>query len=159
METHSAIISDEDAAKLSDLLKGLKQSPLPDEFQVKLLEDAIDNAKIVATGSISWDIVTVYSAVRIMDLQTGKKKRYTLVWPELADLAKCLLSVSTPLGIALLGHKLGETVEAKAPGGVRRLRIESIRQHAKPVGNQKPLFTRNRVSPLSLSQPRLHNVS
>jgi regulator of nucleoside diphosphate kinase len=81
-----------------------------------------------------------------MDLQTGKKKRYTLVSPELADMAKRLLSVTAPLAIALLGHKQGDVVDAKVPGGVRRLDITRVRHPPKRAEDRNALLRKYRIS-------------
>lgn len=136
MDAHSVVLSDEDAAKLRDLLEGLKQSRLPDQFQIELLVKTLESAEVVASNSIPPDTVTIDCAVRVVDPQTGKKKRYTVVLPELADMAKRLLSAVAPLGIALLGHKQGDVVDARVPGGVRLLKIERVRHLSKPSENR-----------------------
>ena len=127
MDDQSIYLSDEDATQISGVLEGLKQSCLPDQFQIALLESTMEDARVVASDLIPPHTVVIHCAVRVVDLQTGKKKRYTIVLPELADMAKRLLSVTAPLGIALLGHKQGEVVEANVPGGRRLLKIERVR--------------------------------
>lgn len=52
-----------------------------------------------------------------------------LVFPDEADISKGMISVLAPLGIALLGRGKGDVVEAQVPGGVRKLRIQGVRQH------------------------------
>ena len=151
--TDSVIMSDEDAANLSDLLEALKNSSLPDQFQIGLLESAIERAKVVASDSVPLGVVTIYCTVRVVDLQTGKKKRYTLVWPELADMAKRLLSVSAPIGIALLGHQQGDVIEVKVPGGTRLLKIECVRYREQLIEHRIAQGTRRRGSVQSFAPP------
>jgi hypothetical protein len=126
VDNQSIFLSDEDATQISSVLEGLKQSCLPDQFQIALLKRTMEDARVVASDLIPPDTVVIHCAVRVVDLQTGKMKKYTLVLPELADMAKRQLSVTAPLGIALLGHK-GEVVEANVPGGRRLLKIERVR--------------------------------
>jgi len=146
METHSIILSYEDAATLSDLLDGLKHSAFPEQLQMELLEQLLDCAEVVPSDSIPLGIIRLHCSVRVVDLQTGKKKRYTLVSPELADMAKRLLSVTAPLAIALLGHKQGDVVDAKVPGGVRRLDITRVRHPPKRAEDRNALLRKYRIS-------------
>ena len=53
--------------------------------------------------------------------------------PELADMAKRLVSVTAPLGIALLGRREGEVVQVKVPGGERLLKVKRVRQWERSV--------------------------
>ncbi len=66
------------------------------------------------------------SRVRVLDCDTRKKGMYTLVLPEEANISRGLISVLAPLGIALLGRRRGDTIEAKVPGGIRKLRVEQV---------------------------------
>lgn len=145
MENHSIILSYEDAARLSDLLDGLKHSAFPDQLQIGLLEEALDCAEIRSHNSIPPDTVGVDCSVRVVNLETRKTKRYTLVSPGLADMSKRLLSVTAPLAIALLGHKQGDLVEAKVPGGVRRLEITRVRHPPKRTEDRNAMFRKYRV--------------
>ena len=56
--------------------------------------------------------------------QDGLVERYTLVGPAEADPARGRISIESPVGRALLGHRQGEVVEAETPAG--RLRLEII---------------------------------
>jgi regulator of nucleoside diphosphate kinase len=67
------------------------------------------------------------SRIHVLDLETGKKERYTLVFPEHADISTNRISVLAPVGIALLGHKKGGVIEARVPGRTRRLKVEQVR--------------------------------
>jgi regulator of nucleoside diphosphate kinase len=122
------LLSNVDAENLTDLLERLKQSRFPDRNQIDVLEQTLEGAEVLSPASIPPNVVSIDGAVRIVDLQTGKKKTYTLVLPDFADMAKGFLSVIAPLGIALLGCRQGEVVEVQVPGGMRLLRIERVRK-------------------------------
>ena len=51
---------------------------------------------------------------------------YTIVNPHEANLKEGKISIKSPIAEALLGKKIGETVEAKVPSGVLKLRIDNI---------------------------------
>lgn len=128
MKPDSRVLSTFDAEYLSDLLDTLKQSRFPDRDQINAIEQALDAAEVLPPAMLSPEVVRIDCAVRVVDLRTGKKKRYTVVLPECADMAKRLLAVTAPLGVALLGRRQGETVQLKVPGGVRSLKIERVSQ-------------------------------
>jgi regulator of nucleoside diphosphate kinase len=133
MTSEAILLSSVDAENLTDLLERLKQSHFPDRDQIDVLERTLEGAEVLPLASIAANIVSIDCAVRVVDLQTGKKKRYTIVLPEFADMAKGFLSVIAPLGIALLGCRQGEVVEVKVPGGMRLLRIDRVRQSGRLV--------------------------
>jgi regulator of nucleoside diphosphate kinase len=74
---------------------------------------------------------------RVLDFDTRQKEVYTLVFPDEANASKATISVLAPLGIALLGRRRGDIIEAKVPGGTRKLRIEQVR-HGTEVEKKKP---------------------
>lgn len=128
MKPYLMLLSNLDEEYLADLLRRLRESRFPDPDQINALERILDNAEVLPPALIPPGVIQIDCAVRAVDIRTGRKKRYTIVLPECADMAKRLLSVTSPLGIALLGHRQGEVVEVNVPGGVRLLRIERVRQ-------------------------------
>ena len=65
--------------------------------------------------------VTIGSCVRVKD-RDGEEE-YTIVGGEDADAARYLISMESPLAVALLGHAEGEQVKVRAPGGLRNVTI------------------------------------
>jgi len=70
----------------------------------------------------------MHAAVRVRDLESGRRQELTLVSPHEADVSAGRISVLAPLGTALLGYRLGDVVERVMPGGLRRLLIEAVSQ-------------------------------
>jgi regulator of nucleoside diphosphate kinase len=68
--------------------------------------------------------------VTVTDLDSGREHEYTIVFPRDADLSAGRISVLAPIGTALLGYAEGDEIEWNVPGGVRRLRIDSVQQAA-----------------------------
>ncbi len=92
------------------------------------LRDEIERARIVAEHEIPAGVVTLQSQVCVRDRATGICSDYTVVSPSQSNVSSGHISVLAPLGTALLGYREGDEVEWRMPGGVRRLRIERVRQ-------------------------------
>ncbi|MEE9199078.1 MAG: transcription elongation factor GreA [Dehalococcoidia bacterium] len=71
-------------------------------------------------------IIAIGNSVSIKDLSSGEELQYLLVAPNEANLANGRLSVTSPVGKALLGRAKGEEVEVKVPAGTFRYRIKGI---------------------------------
>ena len=72
------------------------------------------------------DRVGLGSKVTVKDLKTKESEGFELVIPEAMDFEKGHISVSSPLGRALLDRKVKDTVKVQLPMGERRLRITSL---------------------------------
>jgi len=93
--------------------------------RIKEIEAILSQAKIVGEGH---DTATAEfgNTVVLHDLSSGKEFSYALVDPREANPAKGRLSVASPLGKAILGKQIGQTVEVAAPAGTFCCRIENI---------------------------------
>ncbi|MGB4800154.1 MAG: nucleoside diphosphate kinase regulator [Candidatus Saccharimonadales bacterium] len=119
-----------DYDRLTKLLA--KKSPLDDSDRMLLAE--LDKSQVVAPADIPNDVITMNSEVRFSD-SSGKPLTYWVVFPEDADVAAGKLSVLSPIGCALLGYTVGDTVELTAPSGVRKLTVEEILHQPEREGN------------------------
>ena len=111
-----------DYDRLTQLLS--KKKPL-DEYE-QAIEAELEKADIVQPGDIPTTSITMNSHVRFKD-ETGKMREYWLVFPEDADIMEGKLSILSPVGCALLGYSVGDTVEFPMPSGAtKRLVVEEI---------------------------------
>ena len=94
--------------------------------KINQMKSAIADAKIVDKSRLNTDAVQLLSKVEMTNLNTGAKMTYTIVSANEANLREGKISIETPIAKALLNHKVGETVDAKIPNGVLKLKIESI---------------------------------
>ena len=93
------------------------------EGQIAELEFVLRNALIaVDTG----DAVGIGKTVTVRD-EDGKERTYRLVSSHEVNPAQGHISDQSPIGAALMGARIGETVEAKTPGRARTLKIVSVR--------------------------------
>lgn len=94
---------------------------VPPAFRRKL-----ERAVLVPTDEVPPDVVTMLSRVAVVDTAMARQREITVVYPAEADAAAGRVSVLDPLGTALFGASLGETIECETAEGRCRLRIEEI---------------------------------
>jgi transcription elongation factor GreA len=93
------------------------------EGRILVLENMLRNAVIIEEGAGN-GVVGIGSAVEVKD-EFGKQS-FTIVGPAEVDVAEGRISLESPVGKALLGHKVGDQVEVQSPGGTRKLKIVKI---------------------------------
>jgi regulator of nucleoside diphosphate kinase len=123
----SIVVAEADARRLRGLLSARREFTAHDGEHLRQLESELERAVLVAADAVPAEVVTMDSAVSVLDLASGERREYTLVYPAEANPAAGRISVLAPLGTALLGYREGDELEWTMPGGLRRLRIESVR--------------------------------
>ena len=96
------------------------------EVKISRLKEKVANARVIDESKLSADTVQLLSKVEVENLANKMKMKFQIVGESEADFSKGLLSASTPIGKALMGHSKGETVEAKVPSGVMKFKILDI---------------------------------
>jgi len=98
------------------------------EQRITELKAMIENAVVVDESKINTDAVNFGTRVTIVDLDDEDEEQevYTIVGTSESDPANGKLSNESPVGAALIGAHVGETVTAVTPGGMRRLRVVDI---------------------------------
>ena len=96
------------------------------EVKIARLKEKVANARVIDESKLSADSVQLLSKVEVENLANKMKMKFQIVGESEADFSKGLLSASTPIGKALMGHSKGETVEAKVPSGVMKFKILDI---------------------------------
>src|SRR5512136_978747 len=81
------------------------------EFKISKLETTLSRAKIIEAKDLPNDKVYILSRVKLKDLKTGEECEYLLVSPEESNFEENKISVSSPIGKALLGRVKGDSVE------------------------------------------------
>ena len=105
------ILSKTDVARLRKILSEEARSAIRDLDDLAALGEEIDLAHIVEGSALPTDAVTLNAVVRVVDIETGAAQDYTLVPPAQADMTSRRLSVTAPLGVALLGYRRGDSAE------------------------------------------------
>lgn len=96
------------------------------EKKIAELEYKLSHARILDDENIPKDEVLIGATVTLKDLDSQEVLEYTLVSEIEADYAEGKISVSSPIGAALLSHREKDTVEIKVPAGVLRYQILKI---------------------------------
>lgn len=96
------------------------------ELKISKLEEILSRVRVVDPNSMPNDEVHVLAKVRVKNLKNNKEYDYVMVSPEEADIKQGKIAITSPVGAALMGHKVGETVTVKAPAGLIRFEILSI---------------------------------
>ena len=96
------------------------------EVKIARLKEKVANARVIDESKLSADTVQLLSKVEVENLANKMKMRFQVVGESEADFSKGLLSASTPIGKALMGHAKGEVVEAKVPSGIMKFKILDI---------------------------------
>ena len=96
------------------------------EARIAKLEETLANARVVDESEVDASKVRILSKVRVMNHKVEKEQAYTLVSAEEADFKTGRISVSSPIGKALLGKALGDTVTISTPSGKLKMEILDI---------------------------------
>ena len=121
-----AIVSDTDKERVIERIRHARSSwttyaPLLDWFR-----GGLDEVQTVPPAEVPDDVITMNSRFAVMDLRTGETISYTLVFPEDEALERGKLCVLSPMGMALLGARVGDIVHwngADGPGSAEVLRL------------------------------------
>jgi regulator of nucleoside diphosphate kinase len=122
----SIVISSRDATRLEAILESpqWQNNPAAESLMAELAR-----AEIVDDADLPADVVGMHSRVECVDEASGERHSLTLVYPHEADADAGRVSVLAPVGSALLGLSVGQSIDWDAPGGRRlRLRVTGV-QH------------------------------
>ena len=90
------------------------------------LRKELNRAKLVDPKDIPNDVITMNSNFKLKDFDSGEEMIYTLVFPENADIYKNKISIYAPMGIALIGYRVGDIIEWPVPCGKLRIKVLEI---------------------------------
>jgi transcription elongation factor GreA len=96
------------------------------EGRIAEIEDIISRAEVIDFSKLSGKIVKFGATVSLADEDTDEKVKYQIVGPYEADLAKRRISVTSPIGRALIGKTVGDTVEVQTPRGARSYEVVGV---------------------------------
>ena len=94
--------------------------------RIRDLEHKLAEAQIIDTSNLSTEKVVFGATVTVRDLQSDKEQRYTLVGQDEADLKNGKISVQSPVGRALSGKRVGDTLEVQTPAKVAEYEVLNI---------------------------------
>ena len=105
-----------------------KTAQAENEVRIAELENKIRHAKIIDEKEIDTEVVQVGNTVKVLDIEFNEEIEYTIVGSTEVNLAENKISNESPLGAALLGAKIGHTVDVNAPAGIMKYKILDIKK-------------------------------
>ena len=97
------------------------------EGRIAQIEDKLARAEVVDTRNLDLDRVRFGTTVVLEDLDSGEEITYTLVGEDEADVENKLLSVTSPVGKALIGRAPDDEVVVRVPSGTRTYEVREIK--------------------------------
>lgn len=103
-----------------------KEAQAFNERKIAELEEKLGSVQILDDSGMPKDEALLGASVKLKDLDSGEETQYILVSEAEADFSQGRLSLTSPVGKALLGHKKDEIVEIKVPVGILKYKILEI---------------------------------
>ena len=96
------------------------------EGEINYIENTLRNAKVIEDDQIDTGVVNIGTKVKVIDLEYQEEIEYTMVGSAEANATNNKISNESPVGSALIGASVGETVEVPTPGGNVKIKILGI---------------------------------
>ena len=90
------------------------------------LEDKLSRAEVIDVSKLSGNTVKFGATVRVVDEDTESERTYQIVGENEADVKSGKVSITSPIARAMIGKKVGDTVEVNTPGGGKSYEILKI---------------------------------
>ena len=97
------------------------------EGRISELENKISRAEVIDISSLDNSRIAFGATVQITDLSNDKIHTFTIVGADESDIEKNLISISAPLGRAMINKTLNDVIEVTTPGGLKEYQINSIK--------------------------------
>jgi transcription elongation factor GreA len=97
------------------------------EGRIQELQGKISRAYVVDLSNLKPDKVVFGATVTLYDTANAEEVTYKIVGEDEADIKIGKISCTSPVGKALIGHKLDDTVKAKVPAGMKEYEIVEIK--------------------------------
>ena len=119
------------ARSFGDLSENSKYESAKDEQafvegRISTLEKMIRFAEIIDDRDVAEDIVTLGRTVTFVEVPDGLEETYTIVGSAEANPLEAKISNDSPIAKAILGKKLGDSVEVSTPGGTFEIKVTKI---------------------------------
>jgi transcription elongation factor GreA len=103
-----------------------KNEQAQNELRIMQLEAMLKNATVIDEDEVDTKVVNLGAKVKIREVKTKEEYDYQIVGSTEADPAASRISNESPVGRALMGHKVGDTIEIEVPGGKIKYKIIDI---------------------------------
>jgi transcription elongation factor GreA len=94
--------------------------------KIQEIENNLATSVVIDLNNLTDERVVFGTTVTIEDIDSGETTQYQLVGPFESDISKNKISVTSPIGKALIGKEIGEEVTFRTPGGTRNIEVLDI---------------------------------
>ncbi len=99
------------------------------EGRIKELEAVVSRAEIIDVKALKADVIKFGASVKVIDEESEEEHYYQIVGEYEADIALKQISMTAPLARALIGKKVGDSVEVKTPKGEKTYEVLHVSYH------------------------------
>jgi transcription elongation factor GreA len=103
-----------------------KEAQSLNEGRIAELEDKLSRAEVIDVSKLSGNTVKFGATVTLVDEDTEEKKVYKIVGESEADVKSGRVSITSPTARALIGKKVGDSVEVNTPGGGKSYEVLKV---------------------------------
>jgi transcription elongation factor GreA len=96
------------------------------EGRIKDIEDKLARAEVIDPKKLAGDRVAFGASVKLANVDSGEEVTYRILGADEADLAKSIISVTSPIARQLIGKQIGDEVKMRMPGGERTYEVLDI---------------------------------
>jgi len=129
------LITELDYIRLNKLIETARMGKSAELKNLEVLANEIKRAEKIDSKKITPEFVTMNSVVQVFNNATKQTMTVKIVYPKEADFKKGYVSVFSPLGSALLGYKVGDSVLFEAPKAKVEITIEKIEYQPEANGD------------------------
>lgn len=135
MQTDRIDVTERDYERIEALLDDVEVGAAPD---LDVLRQELQRARIVDSEAVAEDVVTMNSTVSFENVDSGKRFDLALVYPGEMDDKPSRVSILAPVGSALLGLSVGQSIDWPTPGGkTLTLRVLAVSNQPEARNRQK----------------------
>jgi regulator of nucleoside diphosphate kinase len=135
MSTQTAYVTEHDLKRLRALIEEAAWRTNRPRADFERLEAELDRRKLLLSDEVPPDVITLKSRVQLYELDTGETFTCTLVLPHEADIGQLKISILSPVGLAMLGHRVGDIFDGPAPGGLKRMQVTALWYQPEATGD------------------------
>lgn len=97
------------------------------EGRIKELEAVVSRADVIDVKALSGNTIKFGATVKLVDVDSEKETSYQIVGEYEADIDAKQVSITAPIARALIGKKVGDSVEVKSPGGTKEYEVLAVK--------------------------------
>lgn len=96
--------------------------------RIKEIESTLAHSQVMDDADISTEKVGIGISVVLYDVEMDEELEFKIVSTKEADISGGKMSDESPIGAAIIGHKVGEEVEVETPSGIEKFKILEIKK-------------------------------